>query len=152
MEEWASHNMSHNYHSRTCQPKQRKQTHSKTSRHHLWALVKLPTMAQYLFSPKMVSQYTKIWMCASHAKENHYWLEYAMNEDITLSHSSNGVGKGSRSNPQNRHESVCARPTASMIYHPWNRPSNGCMRYMDTQLSQLGSRQWKQATILVGKC
>ncbi len=33
------------------------------------------------------------------------------------------------------YKSVCARPTASMIYHPQNRPSNGCMRYADTQLS-----------------
>ncbi len=37
--------------------------------------------------------------------------------------------------PSNRHKSVCARPTASMIYHLRNRPSNGCMRYADTQLS-----------------
>jgi hypothetical protein len=37
--------------------------------------------------------------------------------------------------PSNRHESVCARPAASMIYHPRNMPSNGYMRYVDTQLS-----------------
>ncbi len=43
--------------------------------------------------------------------------------------------------PSNRHESVCARPTVSMIYHLRNRPSIGCMRYVDTQLSRLGSRQ-----------
>ncbi len=89
----------------------------------------------------MVSQYTKKWTCSSHAKANRYWLEYAMNKDVTKSHSSNNVDNGNRGNPQNRHESVCARPTASMIYHPWNRPSNGCMQYADIQLSQLGSRQ-----------
>jgi hypothetical protein len=64
-----------------------------------------------------------------------------MNKDVTESHSSNGVGNGNCSNPQNRHKSVCAKPSASMIYHPRNRPSNGCMRYADTQLSRLGSRQ-----------
>ncbi len=58
-----------------------------------------------------------------------------MNEDITESHSSKDVGNGNRGNHQNRHESVCARPTASMIYHPRIRPSNGCMQYVDIQLS-----------------
>ncbi len=51
-------------------------------------------------------------------------LEYAMDEDVTESHSSNGVGNGNCGNHQNRHESVFTRPTASMIYHPRNMPSN----------------------------
>jgi hypothetical protein len=62
-------------------------------------------------------------------------LEYAMNEDVTKSHSSKDMGNGNHGNHQKRHKSVCARPTASMIYHPQNRPSNGCMQYADTQLS-----------------
>ncbi len=64
-----------------------------------------------------------------------------MNKDVTESHLSNDEDSGNRGNPQNRHESVCARLTASMIYHLRNRLSNGCMRYVDTQLSRLGSRQ-----------
>ncbi len=75
-----------------------------------------------------------------------------MNKDVTKSHLSNNEDSGNHGDPQNRHESVCARPTVSMIYHLRNRPSNGCMRYADTQLSQLGSRKQKQATILVGQC
>ncbi len=58
-----------------------------------------------------------------------------MNEDVTESHLSNNKESGNRGDPQNRHESVCARPTASMIYHLRHRLSNGCMRYVDTQLS-----------------
>ncbi len=58
-----------------------------------------------------------------------------MNKDITESHLSNDKDSGNRGDPQNRYKSVCARPTASMIYHPRNRPSNGCMRYVDIQLS-----------------
>ncbi len=64
-----------------------------------------------------------------------------MNEDITKSHLSNNKDSSNHGNPQNRHESVCTKPTVSMIYHLRNRPSNGYMQYVDTQLSQLGSRQ-----------
>jgi hypothetical protein len=35
-----------------------------------------------------------------------------MNKNVTKSHSSKGVGNGNHGDPQNRHESVCARPTA----------------------------------------
>ncbi len=56
-------------------------------------------------------------------------------QDVTESHLSNNEDSGNRGNPQNRRESVCARPTVSMIYHLRNRPSNGCMQYVDTQLS-----------------
>jgi hypothetical protein len=34
----------------------------------LMSMGKLPTIAQYLISPKMVSQYTKKWTYSSHAK------------------------------------------------------------------------------------
>ncbi len=44
----------------------------------------------------MVSQYTKKRMYSSHAKANQYLLEYAMNKDVTESHSSNDVGNGNR--------------------------------------------------------
>ncbi len=58
-----------------------------------------------------------------------------MNEDVTKSHLSNNKDSGNRGDPQNRHKSVYARPTTSMIYHLRNRPSNGCMRYVDTQVT-----------------
>ena len=80
----------------------------------------------------MVSPYIKRRTYSSHAKENQYQLEYAMNEDITKSHLSKEEDSGNRGNPQNRHKVFA---TVSMIYHLRNRPSNGCMRYVDTQLS-----------------
>jgi hypothetical protein len=49
-----------------------------------------------------------------------------MNEDVPESHLFNNKDSGNRRDPQNRHESVCARPTASMIY-----PIYGTGRQMD---------------------
>eukprot|EP00804_Cyclotella_cryptica_P025451 CCRYP_017210-RA/>CCRYP_017210-RA protein AED:0.40 eAED:0.40 QI:0/-1/0/1/-1/0/1/0/255 len=73
-------------------------------------------------------------------------------KDGTASHSPNTKDGGNRGAPPRKQDKHSDTPTAYTTSHPPNKPSDGCMRCVDTPSSPPGSRPPRPATSSGGHC
>eukprot|EP00804_Cyclotella_cryptica_P018636 CCRYP_011439-RA/>CCRYP_011439-RA protein AED:0.52 eAED:0.52 QI:0/0/0/0.5/1/1/2/0/345 len=76
----------------------------------------------------------------------------AAHMDVTASHSPNTKDGGNRGAPPRRLDKHSDMPTVYTTSHPPNKPSDGCMRCVDTLSSPPGSKPSKPAISVDGHC
>eukprot|EP00804_Cyclotella_cryptica_P026309 CCRYP_007633-RA/>CCRYP_007633-RA protein AED:0.47 eAED:0.74 QI:0/-1/0/1/-1/1/1/0/246 len=84
-------------------------------------------------SPSPASLCTKTLTCSSLAKANPSSSVPATLKDDTASHSPNTKDGGNRGAPPRKQDKHSDTPTAYTTSHPPNKPSDGCMRCVDTR-------------------
>lgn len=81
---------------------------------------------------------------------NLFLFEYETTRVDIEFHSHNIKGNDNPKNCDHESMPLFTKPTASMIYLPLNKPSNGCMKCVATPSNPDGSMQSKQVTLLAG--